>query len=292
MYDEAMDEVTVILEEEALGNRPVPKDLQKDKAEFLFRERGEPLELLKAYAQSSKLVVLGEAHNSPAMENFVRNSLEALKACGLTHLVMEEYDEYQPEADSFMETGSMNPRLKDYLTHGFIRNDANHNLRVRLLQEARRLGLKVQFIDPGNIADREQYLTDKVKPLMEEGGTKMLMIYGNMHVAKGNLPVSGGTHVLGRLNDLYPGMTKSVMRFSDKRHGGYLEKEIYEDSQSAKVDQNSFAIEVKDSPYADDSLFEPKIASPRVGSLIDGFIYHAGDVVLPRPAQLRPDLIK
>jgi len=287
-----MAEGTTVTEAEIGTAQLAPKDLQKDRTEFLLKEKRDPLELLKAYVQSSKLVGLGEAHNSPAMENFVRNSLEALKTSGLTHLVIEEYDDYQPEVDNYMQTGEMSSKLADYLTHGFIRNDANHNLRVRLLQEARRLGLQVQFIDPGNTPDREQYLTDKVRPLMEQEGTKILMIYGNMHIAKGNLPVSGGTHVMGRLNDLYPGMTKSVMRFSDKRHGGYLEREIYDDSQSAKVDKASFAIEVKNSPYANESLFDPKIASPKVGNLVDAFIYHSGDITLPRPAQPRPDLIK
>lgn len=287
-----MTEVTAVSEAEAGVAQLIPKDLQKDRVEYLLKERKDPLELLKTNIRLAKLVALGEAHNSPAMENFVRNNLEALKASGLTHLVMEEYDEYQSELDNFMETGTMSPRLTDYLTHGFIRNNANHNLRVRLLQEARRLGLKVQFIDPGNIPDREQYLTDKVRPLMEQDGTKMLMIYGNMHVAKGNLPVSAGTHVLGRLNDLYPKMTKSIMSLSDKRHGGYMDQMIYEDSKSVGLDQTSFGIEVKGSPYADGFLFDPKIASPKVGNLIDAFIYHSGDVILPPPAQLRPDLIK
>lgn len=287
-----MSEGGTVTEAEASASLLAPKDLQKDRVEFLLKERKEPLDLLKTYLQSAKLVALGEVHNSPAMENFVRNSLETLKAYGLTHLVIEEYDEYQPEADSFMETGTMSPRLTDYLTHGFIRNDANHNLRVRLLQEARRLGLKVQFIDPGNITDREQYLTDKVKPLMEQDGTKILLIYGNMHVAKGNLPVSGGTHVMGRLNDLYPGTTKSIMRLSDKRHGGYMDQMIYEDSKSARLDKTSFAIEIKDSPYANETLFDRKIASPKVGNLVDAFIYHSGDVTLSRPAQTRSDLMK
>lgn len=287
-----MSEGRTVIEDESKTAQLTPKDLQKDRVEFLLKERKDPLDLLKAYLQSVKLVALGEAHNSPAMENFVRNSLEALKASGLTHLVIEEYDEYQPEVDSFMETGTMSPKLTDYLTHGFIRNGASHNLRVRLLQEARRLGLKVQFIDPGNIPDREQYLTNKVKPLMEEDEAKMLMIYGNMHVAKGNLPVSGGTHVMGRLNDLYPGMAKSIVRLSDKRHGGYLDQMIYEDSKLGQLDQTSFAIEVKGSPYADEFLFDPKIASPKAGNLVDAFIYHSGDVSLPSPAQTRLDLIK
>lgn len=288
-----MSEGGTVTEAEASASLLAPKDLQKDRVEFLLKERKNPLELLKTYSQSAKLVALGETHNSPAMENFVRSSLEALKASGLTHLIIEEYDEYQPEVDDFMETGTMSSRLTDYLTHGFIRNDANHNLRVRLLQEARRLGLKVQFIDPGNVPDRERYLTDKIRPLMEQDGAKMLLIYGNMHVAKGNLPVSGGTHVLGRLNDLYPGMTKSIMRLSDKRHGGYMDKMIYEDSKSAQLDQTPFAIEVKDSPYAEELLMDPrKMISPKVGNLVDAFIYHSGDVVLSRPVHARPDLIK
>ena len=287
-----MAEGTTVTEAEVAVTQLAPKDRQENRIEFLLRERKNPLELLKEYLQSAKLVALGERHNSPAMENFVRNSLEALKTSGLTHLVIEEYNEYQPEVDAFMEKGTMSQRLTDYLTHGFIRNDANHNLRVRLLQEARRLGLKVQFIDPGNIPNREQYLTDKIRPLMEQDGAKILLIYGNMHVAKGNLPVSVGTPVLGRLNDLYPRATKSIMRLSDKRHDGYMEQIIYEDSKVAKLDQTPFAIEIKGSPYADDTLFEPKIASPKVGNLVDAFIYHPGDIVLSRPAQPRVDLIK
>ncbi len=287
-----MAEVSAISEDKVKTAELTPQDPRKERGEFLLKERRDPLELLKTYLQTSKLVALGEAHNSPAMENFVRNSLEGLKDSGLTHLVIEEYDEYQPEANTFMETGIMSLKLTDYLTHGFIRNNANHNLRVRLLQEARRLGLKVQFIDPGNISEREQYLTDKVKPLMEQDGTKMLLLYGNMHVARGNLPVSGGTHVMGRLSDLYPGMTKSVMSLTDKRHEGYLNEMIYDDSRLAQLDQTSFAIEVKNSPYAAETIFDPKIASPKFGHIVDAFVYHSGDVVLPPPSQIRSDLIK
>lgn len=261
---------------------------QTDRVEFLLNERKDPLWLLKAYFQQVKLVALGEVHNSPAMENFLRNSLWVLKASGLTDLVMEEYEEYQPEVDAFMESGEMSPRLVEYLTQGFIRNDAHHNLRVRLLQEARRLGLKVHFIDPGNIPDREQYLTNKISPLMNQEEAKILMVYGNLHVAKGNLPTAGGTMVLGRLDGLYPGTTKSVMRLSDKRHGGYIDRMIYDDTRAAQLDQSSFAIEVSNSPYANEPIVDPKkMASPKIGALVDAFIYHSGDVVLPRPAQVK-----
>lgn len=51
-------------------------------------------------------------------------------------------------------------------------------------------------------------------------------------------------------------------------------------------------IEVKDSPYADETIFDPNISSPRVRNLVDAFIYHSGDVTLPPPAQIRRDLIK
>lgn len=271
---------------ETITTETRPEEPQKERVEFLKRERKDPLELIKSYFQSTSLVALGENHNSPAMENFVRNSLSKLKSAGLTDLVLEEYDSYQGEVDQFLQTGQMSDALSDYLTHGFIRNDANHNLRVRLLEEARKLGLRVHFIDPGNVPDREQYLANKLIPVLNEEGKRILMLYGNLHAAKTSLPSAGGTMVLGRLNDLYPGDIKSVMRISDKRYGSPLGRKIIDDSNAAELNNTSFAIELKNSPYAQDPILPHPTASPKVGESYDALIYHSGDVVLPHPTQV------
>jgi hypothetical protein len=251
-------------------------------AEFLRKYPENPIDFLKRMSANNKVVILGDRHNSPAMETFLRNSLLPLKESGVTHLVLEEYRDFQPEVDNYLSgEEEMSEKLTDYLRSGFYRrNVAPHDYRVLLLEEAKRAGLKVRFIEPGDVENRDEVWEQEMNDILEDSEAKALVVCGQSHAVK-TTPNSIASRLFKRL----PGQIYSVFEVTDNepsriRETCYVGEEILNILSASDQEVKPLAFDLSLSPLSKLKRYSHR---PDLGKEYDGVIFLTGETRLEKP---------
>lgn len=146
-------------------------------------QRGrQPVDALVDACKNHKLIGVGENHfTTPGMRTLVKDALPALKAAGLKYLAIEMNHKLQPQVDEFTATGKMDdPRM----TEGAL----GHPTYVAMLEEARRVGLKIIAIDKQEhtaeesddddvVAARDECMTNHLLALRAKDPNAIILFY-------------------------------------------------------------------------------------------------------------------
>jgi hypothetical protein len=269
------------MDESAIEEKKVNLISESLEAELLKKHSENPTDFLKRVFANKKVVILGDRHNSPAMETFLRNSLSPLKNSGITHLVLEEHRDYQPEIDSYLNNEEeMNNKLVDYLRNGFYRRDViPHDYRVLLLQEAKRVGLKVRFVDPGSVENRDEVWENELNDILKDPETKVLMVCGQNHAIK----VTPGV-IANRLLKRLPGQIYTVFEVTDNepiriKESCYVGEEIVNILRTLGQETKSLAFDLFSSPFSKLKRYSHR---PSLGEEYDGVVFLAGETRLEK----------
>lgn len=270
------------MDETTLEDKQAVLMAESVEAEFLKKHTENPLDFLKKAFADKKVVILGDRHNSPAMETFLRGSLASLRSSGVTHLVLEEYRDYQPEVDKYLsdEEAEMSERLVDYLRNGFYRrNVVPHDYRVRLLEEAKKVGLKVRFVEPGAVENRDEVWEEEAGDILKDPKAKALMVCGQNHAVK-TTPGRIASRLLARL----PGQVQTVFEVTDKeptriRETCYVGEEILNVLTASGQEVKPLAFDLPLSPF---SSLKRRSDKPDLGEEYDGMIFLTGETELEK----------
>lgn len=226
------------------------------------------------------LIAFGESsHHADGVLAYETELIENLqKGHTIRDVFLEEDSGMMDEVRRYYRDGVMSATLRNYLTHGFVRQDTDgHEYKLKLVEKCRELGIPVTFIDKNDLPDRDTEMTQAIAGRIGEHMDGLyIAIAGRNHMShtkKVYVP-NGHTPFVAQLDKKYPEQVVSLQcqisypdEFDAKQEE--LESTFIEDLGRLGRLQLRSAVRVKDSPYAERPLRSNRAIPARTGEAFD-----------------------
>lgn len=149
-------------------------DLIRNTQHWILQKGQNPSEGLTRLMKDNKIILLGEQHDANPHRNAGDDYVRALAKGGATHIAIEADPHEQELIDNFMKTGDTSQLL------GWMQSSEY----LDILRAARESGLKIVAIDNKSVRDRDGYMAQGVRDIVEsDPNAKVIVWIGSNHVS-------------------------------------------------------------------------------------------------------------
>ncbi|MFF4792916.1 hypothetical protein ACFY2M_24790 [Streptomyces sp. NPDC001276] len=201
--------------------RNTPHAARRTFVETAIRKRaGNPVHVLRDLLRESQGVAVGVVHHGAPIWSTLADNMRDLKSAGVQTLYSESIrgDAYQGDVDAYLESGVMSSELRRFAE----RYDANMGISgrglLRLLNEARRHGVRVRGIDgrPARISGQGDEATFHRAVAMNTYASHVIGLDRQRSTSPGRYIVEVGSAHLG----LHAGLDRDVMIYGTRIERG------------------------------------------------------------------------
>jgi hypothetical protein len=249
----------------------------------------EPLDLVfeKVDAHNGRCIVgfgegysEGGGHGGTGILDYEKTLVLALhERYKIKALFLEEDEAQMGNLREYYQTREMSEELREYLLHGFVRQDSleDHDYKLKLIEACREASIPVYFVDKYDEDDRDLDWFNKITPVIgEEVDGLYMLIAGTNHIWKQDFR-RDCTPVAMQLNKKYSGKVISIngMNLAPGRLKGHYDsvyqQQLADDLKELGLDDKPVAVDIKKPPYNHmlvtsiiDDIYEPLIAGKAV----------------------------